>query len=171
MNKRIKSSLFSLLIIMIFGGQLIAQDGPESYIQKWLFNSCEVGEEGQLKETIKKFGSDIQPQFIEAFEKGPDPQQVERQEAYYQRTYQTTRQVLEQGKKEVYPEAWLKEAKNETSDRYVERRMKQFVLEYKSNAIYGIGLVADEEGKEYLRSLLSEENTAFTYALEMVLKE
>ena len=156
----------ALLTTLVIPFLLMSQENERDdwvYVKKWISNDCEVGEEGELAKLIKDQGSRLQPLFIEAFEKGPDAESLEVQSAYYKRMYKARERITQKDRPEVYNSEWKGAASKESEAAYVEKRIGHFITGYKANAISGLGLVADENGKEYLRGLLKDRESEFYF--------
>ena len=155
---KIKMKSYIIILLMSLAPILSkAQKGQaeiEKTVAQFLAQDCYVGEEKGMFADLKADAAAAQPLLINAIKQGPGKEASAKQKAYLGRRYAARQRLLENRKAgDVYPAGYLKSAKAESEADYVEKGFAQYVLRYKQQGIAGLGLVAGEEGRQFLQGI------------------
>jgi hypothetical protein len=122
----------------------------------WLRKDCSVGEQDQLSPTLRKFQTQFEAFFLDAFNNGPPAQLVREVETTASKTFELRQGALKTGKGLGLSEADLQALRMVTREQYIAGEKEKYSISYKSRAVAGLGIVAGDRGKAALRALAAD---------------
>ena len=148
-----------------------SQTGDSSdLVETWLLKNCDAGEEQELQNEIVQKGVSLEPEFLEAYNNGPDPKLIEQVEAAAGRNYDKRAKMLEAGETFGLSAEDLQVVKSESREDYINGEKEAFVLRYKSQALSGLGLVGDEGGYQILKEVSGDPDSPLQITAQEALK-
>lgn len=176
-NRSIRTSLGIMAILVLIWVSIssaIAQqlsDEAQSLAKTWLLKNCDVGEEGQIENKLKKWGTQLEPAFLEAVDKGPDSTLLSELQQVLSQRFEQRQKLLKTGEGLGLSKEDLGAAQNVTLEQFITQEREDFILRYKSQALLGLGIVGGEKAKEILHKIASDEKSPLKRSAEQAIKK
>lgn len=140
---------------------------PETVLQVWLAKSCNVGEEADLEREMRRIGDPLTLKLIEAFESGPPAGDRVVVEAHARRELVRMKAELDRlGVPE--DDKWL--IRDRVEARHVQEALDTSILNYKSAALSGLGVIWTAEARRYLTKVNGDTASTFQEIAGVILQ-
>ncbi len=144
-------------------------DGPptrQAVLETWLTKSCGVGEKRDLEAAMRRFGDEVTPDFISAFENGPTPDERATVEAYERAALVQMKGNLERlGLAER--DKWM--VRDRVESVHVQEGVERYVRNYKAAALAGLGVIGTAKAWDYLEKVKATLGSTFQENARVIL--
>jgi hypothetical protein len=173
---RYTQRLCLLSVLVLLAGVTVADEAGsacpvvEGLAQRFLLKDCGTGDELPIERLILAAGISLEPDFIDALEKGPDPELLELVERSLDERFTSTRKLLEKGESGLTEEQRKRRLAVKRED-YIAGESQDFVVAYKSRAIVGLGLVGGEKARAVLQPIASDPDSPLRFSAQWALEQ
>lgn len=144
---------------------------PQPVLELWLQKSCKVGEDNGLEKAMRRFGPQLTPPLIAAFQAGP----AEKDENIVANQAKT--QLLEMQRRIGAGDS-LGLRKEDAGrirrldpDQHSRQALEEFQLSYRSSALAGLGAVRTPEAVAYLQKEAADPQSRFRDLARSILRQ
>jgi hypothetical protein len=125
-------------------------------IETWLQRDCNVGASEEELKSLRSVSGIAQGVLIEAYEQGPPPE-VERQyEAAFSAAYDARSNALAREGEQLFGAEDAANLKNVDRESYMRRRLEAARINYRTNAVLGLGVVGARDALPLLNKIAAE---------------
>jgi HEAT repeat protein len=161
----------TLLLVAAGVWMAMAQDLPPDLAQRWLFHTCDTGDDGSLESEVRRHARNLEPVFRKAAESGPEQRLINQARDSARREYQQRAAVVKSGEGLGLDKESLALLRNQSQNDYVNRAVEDFVLGYRSRAVLGLGLTGGAETRAYLEKLAGNEQSPLRRSAQAALEK
>lgn len=156
----------------VVGSAMAQQLPPEALnlVRTWLVKNCEVGEARVLEQDLKKWGTRVEPAFLEAVKDGPDAKLLSEFEEAAAKRFDQRQELLKAGVGLGLSSEDLEAARRVTRDDFIAKEREDFVLRYKSQALAGLGIVGGAKAQGVLQGIARDSKSPLRGSAEQALK-
>ena len=122
---------------------------PDQVLEVWLAKNCKVGEENDLERSMRRFGPQLTPKLIQAFEKGPPETQTQAIASHAAAELAELQQRV--ASLRLRPED-ARSIMAMPYTAYSGKAVAEFTQAYKSSALAGLGATRTQDAIAYLRA-------------------
>ena len=136
----------------------------------WLVISCGLGERNQLEAILVRYKAELEPFFLEALDKGPDPKLAAGVQQAASTRFELRQEALKTGKGLGLSDADLQAAREVTREQYLAQEHEDFILRYRSQAVAALGIVDGAKGRAALEALARDQNSPLNGSAQEALR-
>lgn len=163
-----------ILLAFALATSTVAQ-GPSEQVRslalRWLLLNDDVGEEGVLEGELRNMGTQLEPVFLEALDKGPDSALLSELEQAAARRFEQNQELLKTGEGLGLSPEDLEAARSVTREQFIAQEKEDFILRYKSQAIAGLGITGTDKVGEVLQEIARDETSPLKSSAELALQK
>lgn len=160
-----------MLLLVLFG---FLWNRRDTLAKLWLYRSCGQTGQAALEAEVRQFAVLLEPIFVAAYENGPSPQIDESAGIAVDREIQLIKSLTADDAALTRNEIGQEEAMalrrlTQNSQARRERAKLQFLQNYRSAAVSGLGLTHGESGRRLLEELSRNSNSPFQRVAQLSL--
>ena len=131
-------------------------EASRAVIETWLQRDCNVGASEEDLKSLRSLSGIAQGVLVEAYQQGPPPE-VERQyEAAFSAAYDARSNALAREGEQLFGAKNAADLKNVDRERYMRRRLEAARINYRTNAVLGLGVIGARDALPLLNTIAAE---------------
>jgi hypothetical protein len=164
-------SFFAFFVFSFSWAQADEKFELSSFIELWLLDNCDLGEEGLPEKTLLRFGAEAEDFLIEALEKGPDKRLISDLEESLKSKWNTRSAILSSVEGAALDKESLELVRKVTRDEYVALERDSFILRFRDRAIQGLALIGTDNSKNVLERFVLDKEFPLKKSVKDALKK
>ena len=166
MRAAVQTMATAAIMLMVSGTPLHGQGA----VERWLLNSCGVGDDLRPALELRAMGSTAGAQLIAAFREGPRRTSIEAVERQARERFARRRALLDRGIGLGLTPDQIALARAVSEQEFVEGTSSVFVRQYRGEALRGLAVVAGPDAREFLREVAADQDSGYRVVAELALR-
>lgn len=167
-------SLLTVSLVFFLTRPAIPQSTTEQArpaVERWLLGNCSVEEADSLEKQLRAFDTQLEPAFLEAFEKGPNTSLISEVEQAAAKRFDQRQALLKSGSVAGLSKEDIDAARSVSREQFIAQAKQDFVTRYKSQALLGLGIVGSDKAQEVLQQVARDEKSPLRGSAQEGLKK
>lgn len=155
-------SRFFMLSMIIFFVAPISHAGEQSieqFINQWLLDSCDVGEEQKPEKILEQYGVNAEDYLLSAFKAGPDEKQLSDFQKSRAKNWERRKALLNSEKIQALSKKDSDLIKNTSRDDYIKRQTDLYKNRYQDRALQGLAIVGTIKSQKILEEYVKNDKS------------
>ncbi|HED32758.1 MAG TPA: hypothetical protein ENJ08_00880 [Gammaproteobacteria bacterium] len=147
-----------IVCFFISSGAYAEEQSTEQFINQWLQNSCEIGDEGiKTAKVLSIYGMTGEKFLLNAFESGPDEKQLVEFRQSREKNWMKRQALVDSEKIKALSKNDAEIVKNTSRDEYIKRQIDLYKKRYQDRALQGLAIVGTIKSQKILENYIKND--------------
>ncbi len=131
----------------------------EQFVNQWLLNSCDVGEEKKPEKILAQFGAPAEDILLYAFKTGPNEKQLKDFQASRSKNWERRKALVNSEKIQALSKNDARLIKKTSRDEYIKRQTDLYKNRYQDRALQGLAIVGTIKSQKTLQDFVKKDKS------------